>query len=183
MLIGYARVSTADQTNALQLDALKAAGVERIFTDTASGARADRPGLAKAVAALQPGDTLVVWRLDRAGRSLSHLLALIGGIESRGAHFRSLNDHIDTSSATGRLVFNVLGSLAQFERELTIERVNAGLAAAKARGQRMGRRPKLAGRQRSEALRRVAAGEEIRDVAALCGVSYHTLWRAVRASR
>src|SRR5574342_87761 len=139
MLVGYARVSTADQTLGLQKDALAQAGCERVFTDTARGSRADRPGLDEAVDFLRPGDTLVVWRLDRLGRSLRHLIDTLGGLDQRGIGFRSLQEQIDTTTSGGKLVFHVFGALAEFERDLIRERTSAGLAAARARGRRGGR--------------------------------------------
>src|SRR3954465_9319360 len=116
MLIGYARVSTLDQTLALQQDALTVAGCEQLYTDTASGARTDRPGLAQALSHLRPGDTLVVWRLDRLGRSLGHLIDMIKALEQRGIHFKSLQEQLDTATSGGKLVFHVFGALAEFER-------------------------------------------------------------------
>lgn len=125
-LIGYARVSTGDQKLALQHDALNAAGCERIFDDHASGAKTDRPGLAEALAYLRGGDTLVVWKLDRLGRSMSHLIEKVGELAARGVGFRSLTEQIDTTTSGGMLVFNIFGSLAQFERDLIRERTMAG---------------------------------------------------------
>src|SRR5215211_1683828 len=139
MLIGYARVSTTDQTLALQQDALKAAGCEKIFTDTASGSRTDRPGLSEALDFARAGDTLVVWRLDRLGRSLAHLIQTIKDLQQRGVHFKSLQEQLDTGTSGGRLVFHVFGALAEFERDLIRERTHAGLAAARARGRLFGR--------------------------------------------
>src|SRR3954447_7517342 len=139
MLIGYARISTLDQTLALQQDALAAAGCGQVYTDTASGARTDRPGLAQALSHLRAGDTLVVWRLDRLGRSLAHLIETIRELEERGVHFRSLQEQLDTGTSGGKLVFHVFGALAQFERDLIRERTHAGLAAARARGRLFGR--------------------------------------------
>ena len=132
MLVGYARVSTADQTLGLQRDALTAAGCERLFTDTASGSRADRPGLDEALEFLRPGDTLVVWRLDRLGRSLRHLLDTLTVLQARNIGFRSLQEQIDTTTSGGKLVFHVFGALAEFERDLIRERTQAGLEAARA---------------------------------------------------
>lgn len=139
MKIGYARVSTDDQNLDLQRDALAAAGCERLFTDTASGAKASRPGLAEALAFARPGDVLTVWRLDRLGRSLSELVRMVGELQTAGIGFESLTERIDTSTAAGELVFHVFGSIAQFERRLMIERTQAGLAAARARGRKGGR--------------------------------------------
>ncbi|RMS79481.1 Invertase/recombinase like protein Pin, partial [Pseudomonas savastanoi] len=125
-LIGYARVSTAEQDTALQTDALRKAGCERVFEDTASGAKADRPGLADALAYLRNGDVLAVWRLDRLGRSMPHLIETIGALEARGVGFRSLTEAIDTTTPGGRLIFHVFGALGQFERDLIRERTKAG---------------------------------------------------------
>src|ERR687886_70961 len=141
MLIGYARVSTDDQNLDLQRDALHKAGCELIFDDTVSGTKARRPGLEQALSHLRPGDTLVVWRLDRLGRSLRHLIDTVTALAERGVGFRSLTESIDTTTSGGKLVFHIFGALAEFERELIRERAKAGLAAARARG-RIGGRPK-----------------------------------------
>ena len=141
MLIGYARVSTGDQTLSLQLDALTQAGCQKTFTDTLSGTKAERPGLHEALDFLRPGDTLVVWRLDRLGRSLKHLIETVNALSSRGIGFKSLTEQIDTTTSNGKLVFHVFGALAEFERDLIQERTQAGLRAARARG-RVGGRPK-----------------------------------------
>ena len=140
MLIGYARVSTLEQTLDLQHDALAKADVKRVFTDTASGALSARPGLTQALDHLRPGDTLVVWRLDRLGRSLGHLIETVSGLETRGIGFVSLTEQIDTTTSGGTLVFHLFGALAEFERNLIRERTQAGLAAARARGRVGGRR-------------------------------------------
>ncbi len=142
MLIGYARVSTQDQTLDLQTDALNRAGCEKIFTDTTSGAKSERPGLQDAMNHLRAGDTLVVWRLDRLGRTLKHLIAMITELSDRGIGFRSLQENMDTTTSGGKLIFHIFGALAEFEREVIKERTNAGLQAARARG-RLGGRPKL----------------------------------------
>ncbi len=139
-LLGYARVSTLEQEPSLQLDALETAGCERTYTDHASGALADRPELAQAPDHLRRGDTLVVWRLDRLGRSLRHLVDTVGVLEERGVGFRSLTESIDTTTPGGRHVFHVFAALAESERDLIRERTHAGLAAARARGRRGGRR-------------------------------------------
>lgn len=139
MLIGYARVSTADQNQHLQRDALKAAGCVEIFEDTASGAKRDRPGLSNALSRCQPGDSLAVWKLDRMGRSLSHLIEIVRGLEARGIGFRSLTESLDTTTPAGRLIFHVFGALGEFERDLIRERTRAGLAAARIRGRKGGR--------------------------------------------
>ncbi|MFN7571522.1 MAG: recombinase family protein [Betaproteobacteria bacterium] len=141
MKIGYARVSTRDQNPALQVDALKAAGCERIYQDVASGAKTARPALDELLGHLRADDVLVIWKLDRMGRSLRHLVELVGHLMERKVGLLSLNDPIDTTSAQGRLVFNLFASLAEFERELIRERTQAGLTAARARG-RIGGRPK-----------------------------------------
>lgn len=141
MKIGYARVSTRDQNPALQVDALKAAGCERIYQDVASGAKTARPALDELLSQLRAGDVLVIWKLDRMGRSLKHLVELVGNLMERKVGLLSLNDPIDTTSAQGRFVFNLFATLAEFERELIRERTQAGLTAARARG-RVGGRPK-----------------------------------------
>jgi DNA invertase Pin-like site-specific DNA recombinase len=151
MLIGYARVSTQDQSLDLQLDALDKAGCERVFSDRASGAKAARPGLDEALSFARPGDTLVVWKLDRLGRSLRHLIDTIQALSERGIGFRSLQESIDTTTPGGKLVFHVFGALAEFERDLIRERTNAGLKSARTRG-KMGGRPKaLSDKQRQQA--------------------------------
>ena len=141
MKIGYTRVSTRDQNADLQVDALKQAGCERIYQDIASGAKSARPELDKLLGHVRPGDTVVIWKLDRLGRSLKHLVELVGELARRKVGLQSLNDPIDTTHAQGRLVFNLFASLAEFERELIRERTQAGLSAARARG-RVGGRPK-----------------------------------------
>jgi DNA invertase Pin-like site-specific DNA recombinase len=142
-LLGYARVSTTDQHLHVQVDALTAAGCYRVFTETASGARADRPVLAQVLDQLRPGDTLVVWRLDRLGRSLRHLVDTVTRLAELDVGFRSLQEAIDTTTPGGRLVFHIFASLAEFERDLIRERTQAGLAAARARGRNGGRPPVL----------------------------------------
>src|SRR4051794_12327805 len=144
MDIGYARVSTGEQTLALQLDALKAAGCGKVFEETASGAKAERLVLTEALAYARPGDTLVVWRLDRLGRSLEHLIGTGADLAGRGIGFKSPPDQIDPTPSGGKLVFHVFGALAEFEPDLPRERPNAGRAAARARGRKGGRAKKLA---------------------------------------
>ncbi len=179
MRVGYARVSTQDQKLDLQRQALQAAGCDLIFEDHISGTRAKRPGLDKVLAKLAPGVVLVVWRLDRLGRSLSHLVEVLKVIESKGAGFVSLNEAIDTTSASGRLVFHMMAALAEFERALIVERTQAGLAAAKARGAKLGRRRKLTPKQITHGRALLDAGETGRSVAQSLGVSRATLYRAL----
>ena len=178
MMIGYARVSTEDQNLDLQRDAL--AGAEKIFEDRASGARDDRPGLADALSHLRKGDCLVVWRLDRLGRSMRSLIDFVENLRERGIDFRSINEGIDTTSAAGRFFFHVLAALAQMERELIRERTNAGLAAARARGRKGGRRPKLSAKQIAHARKLLEdRNTTIKDVAATFGVNRATIYRAL----
>lgn len=184
MLIGYARVSTDDQDLALQRDALEAAGCERIFTDTMSGAKAERPGLAAALDHGRPGDTLVVWRLDRLGRSLTNLIELMQRLEARGIGFKSLSEQIDTTTSGGKLVFHIFGALAEFERELIRERTRAGLAAARARGRQGGRPKKLDRKTTAMAQQLYDAGEHpIADICQMLRVSRATLYRAITVSK
>src|SRR5438874_3910706 len=154
MLIGYARVSTQEQTLDLQRDELQQAGCEKVFTDTLSGATADRPGLTDALAFVRPGDALVVWRLDRLGRSLPHLIATVSALRDRGIGFKSLHEQIDTTTPSGKLIFHVFGALAEFERDLIRERTQAGLHAARARG-RVGGRPKALDPKKVDMLQRL----------------------------
>lgn len=178
--IGYARVSTADQDPALQADALAAAGCTRIFFDAASGALADRPELAAALDYLRPGDTLVVWRLDRLGRSLRHLIATVEELRARGVEFASLTESIDTSTPAGRLIFHTFAALAEFERDLIRERTEAGLAAARARG-RLGGRPSVMTTEKLKVARAMYdSGEHTTAaIARTVGVSRATLYRAL----
>jgi len=141
MFVGYARVSLPEQHLALQTDALQRAGCERLYTDTVSGGQAERPGLRTALEVLRAGDTFVVWKLDRLGRSLSHLVETIQDLHQQGIHFKSLQENIDTTSGAGKLVFHLFAALAEFERDLIRERTRAGLAAARERG-KLGGRPK-----------------------------------------
>ena len=143
MDIGYARVSTSDQNTSLQIDALNAAGCEKIYEELFSGASKDRPELSRCIDVLRSGDTLTVWRLDRLGRSLKDLVAIISDLEERGVGFRSINESIDTTTPGGKLVFHIFAALAEFERSLIQERTRAGLAAARARGRKGGRKPKM----------------------------------------
>jgi DNA invertase Pin-like site-specific DNA recombinase len=178
-LVGYARVSTADQDPKLQLDALHRAGCERCFVDYASGVRADRPELAAVLDYLRPGDTLVVWKLDRLGRSLSHLIELLGQLEQRGVHFASLTEGMDTATPMGRLLFSIMGALAEFERSLIRERTVAGLAAARAAGRRGGRPRALTDDQVDQVRILRAAGKGSASIARTLGVSRMTVYRAL----
>ncbi len=181
-LIGYARVSTADQDTALQTDALRKAGCERVFEDTVSGVKADRPGLAAALAYLRDGDVLVVWRLDRLGRSLPHLIETIGALEARGVGFRSLSESIDTTTPGGRLIFHVFGALGQFERDLIGERTKAGLAAAAARGRKGGRKPVVTADKLRRAREHLANGLNVREAAARLKIGKTALYAALQAA-
>src|ERR671913_2352943 len=165
MQIGYARVSTQEQTLALQQDALTQAGCEQVFTDTVSGSQDERPGLSDALSHLRAGDTLVVWRLDRLGRSLRHLIDTITALNDRGVGFKSLQENIDTTTSGGKLVFHIFGALAEFEREIIRERTQAGLTAARARG-KSGGRPKALTDKQVEMLRHLAADKDrsIKDI-------------------
>lgn len=181
MKIGYARVSTGDQSLDLQRDALRAAGCDTVFEDVISGASRERPGLDAALAALRMGDMLVTWRLDRLGRSLSHLIALVGDLDRRGCGLVSLSEAIDTASASGKLLFHIMGALAEFERALISERTKAGLAARRSRGQHLGRRPKLSPNDIADARHTLACSDCPKAQLALrLGVSRVTLWRALR---
>lgn len=181
-LIGYARVSTVEQDTALQTDALSKAGCERIFEDTASGAKADRLGLAAALSYAREGDALVVWRLDRLGRSLSHLIEMISALEERGVGFRSITESIDTTTSGGRLIFHVFGALGQFERDLIRERTKAGLAAAAARGRKGGRKPVVSTEKLQRAQELIANGLTVREAAARIKVGKTALYAALQAA-
>jgi len=183
MLIGYARVSTTDQTLALQQDALVKAGCGRIFTDTASGAQIDRPGLSEALSHLREGDILVVWKLDRLGRSLKDLITRITELQNRDIGFKSLTEQIDTTTSGGKLIFHIFGALAEFERDIIKERTQAGLAAARARGKRGGRRPTL--KPKDIAMVRKLYEDkqtEVSDICRMFKISRMTLWRYVKTS-
>jgi DNA invertase Pin-like site-specific DNA recombinase len=182
MLIGYARVSTADQKLDLQNDALTKAGCERIFTDTASGANAARTGLEQALAFARQGDTLVVWKLDRLGRSLRHLVETLADLRGRGVGFRSLQESLDTTTSGGKLVFHVFAALAEFERDLIRERTQAGLQAARARGRKGGRPRSLNATKLAQA--RSLHKDPANTIAAICatlGISRATFWRHLAA--
>jgi DNA invertase Pin-like site-specific DNA recombinase len=181
MLIGYARVSTQDQTLNLQKDALEKAGCSKIFTDTISGATTDRPGLEKALSFIRPGDTLVVWRLDRLGRSLKHLIETITTLHDRHIGFKSITENIDTTTSGGKLIFHIFGALAEFERDIIKERTKAGLAAARARG-RTGGRPKTLTRNK-KAMAQVLYNDPKNTIADICktfNISRATLYRYIQ---
>ena len=182
MLIGYARVSTHDQNLSLQSDALKQAGCSRIFDDKISGSRADRPGLAQALQILREGDTLVVWKLDRLGRSVKHLVNLVGELNQQGVQFKSLTDAIDTGTPSGRFFFHVMASLAEMERELTVERTQAGLQIARQLGRKGGRKRQMTESKIESAKKLLTTGIPPRDVAKNLGVSVPTLYRWIPAS-
>ena len=184
MQIGYARVSTGEQTLDLQRDALTKAGCDRIFEETASGAKADRLLLKEALAYARSGDTLVVWRLDRLGRSLKHLIETVAELATRGIGFKSLTEQIDTTTPGGKLIFHVFGALAEFERDLIRERTNAGLAAARARG-RTGGRPKKLADPKTLALAQALYDGGTTDIETICktlGISRATLYRSLEQS-
>jgi DNA invertase Pin-like site-specific DNA recombinase len=180
MLIGYARVSTHEQTLALQQDALHKAGCNKLFTDTASGAQTERKGLEAALSYVRKGDTLVVWRLDRLGRSLPHLITTMTALEERGIGFKSLTENIDTTTSGGKLIFHIFGALAEFERNLIRERTTAGLTAARARGRTGGRPKVLTGRQLSIA--QSLYDDPTNSIAEICQtlkISRPTLYRSI----
>ena len=183
-LVGYARVSTRDQTVALQLDALQAAGCVRVFEETASGAQRDRPQLAAALDYMRADDTLVVWKLDRLARSTKQLIETVEDLARRGIGFRCLTQDIDTTTAGGRLVFTIFSTIAEFEREIIQERTRAGLDAARARGRRGGRPPALKARDLKEARALLADPEiTVEEVAARLKVSPSTLYRHLPGGR
>lgn len=182
MLIGYARVSTDEQNLALQLDALTLAGCQQIFQDEGiSGAATERRALKAALAALSPGDVLVTWKLDRLGRSLAHLIEIISRLEEQNIGIRSLSEAIDTTTASGRLLFHVMGAIAEFERNLISERTRAGMASAKARGQHLGRTRKISEEEAEWAKRTIELGRMTPcEVARLLRVAPLTLDRSMR---
>lgn len=179
-LLGYARVSTTDQDAALQLDALTAAGCHRVFVDTLSGSLERRPELDKLIDQLRPGDTVVVWRLDRLSRSIRHLIDQLQVLADRGVGFRSLQETIDTTTPGGRLVFHVFAALAEFERDLIRERTTAGLQAARARGRHGGRPPRLSADQ-VKAARRMYEQQDmtVTQIGKVLGVSRTTIYRTL----
>jgi DNA invertase Pin-like site-specific DNA recombinase len=180
MKIGYCRVSTDEQNPDLQLAALKRAGCKRIFTDKATGVHVKRPQLVKCLASLQAGDVLIVWKLDRLGRSLRDLITLLDDLKARDIAFRSLTEAIDTTTPTGRAMWQMVGILAELERSLIQERTKAGWAAAVARGVKMGRKPLLSAPQIAHARKLLEQGERPVHVAQLLNVSRRTLERALR---
>jgi DNA invertase Pin-like site-specific DNA recombinase len=182
--IGYARVSTAEQDTAMQRSALQAAGALKVFEDVASGAKAGRPGLAAALAYLRDGDTLAVWKLDRLGRSLPHLVQTVAELEKRGVGFRSLTENIDTTTPNGRLVFHLFAALADFERDLIRERTRAGLVAAKARGRSGGRRAVVTPDKLTRARELIdRKGLTVREAAARVKVGKTALYKALANSQ
>lgn len=178
--IGYARVSTEDQELALQLDALAKAGCETVYQEKISGKKLERPELAHCLKALREGDTLVVWRMDRLGRSLAHLVQTIAELEARGVAFESLTEKIETASATGKLMFHVFAAMAEFERNLISERTIAGLRAARARGRKGGRKPSLDVQQKKEIAALLRDPEiSVTEVAKRYEVSRNTIYRSI----
>jgi DNA invertase Pin-like site-specific DNA recombinase len=182
MLIGYARVSTHDQTLHLQKDALEKAGCEQIFTDTVSGTKAERKGLTAALSHLRAGDMLVVWRLDRLGRSLRHLIDTITALAERGVGFKSLQENIDTTTSGGKLVFHIFGALAEFEREIIRERTQAGLASARSRG-KVGGRPRTLSPKEIQMLNSMAQDKSltVADICKTLGIGRTTFYRYVKS--
>ena len=170
-LIGYARISTTEQKLDPQVDALKSAGCETVFEDIISGAKAERPGLNEALAFLRAGDTLVVWKLDRLGRSMKHLVETVTGLGQHGVGFRSLTEGVDTTTTSGTLVFHLFGALAQFERDLIIERTQAGLKAAASRGRKGGRKPVVTPKKIEQAKAYISDGLTVREAAARLKIS------------
>jgi len=177
MKIGYARVSTEDQTVQAQVDALEAAGCDRIFTEVASGAKKDRPILNDAIQFLRDGDVLVCYKLDRVARSLPHLIAIMDSLNERNIGFQSLTEDINTTTPSGKLIFHIFGAISEFERDLIKERTMSGLAAARRRG-RIGGRPKaMTDQKKIAAIKLLSSGTPAKDVAETIGVSLPTLYR------
>jgi DNA invertase Pin-like site-specific DNA recombinase len=181
MKYGYARVSTGDQSPAIQLAALKRAGCKKIFRDDGfiRCHRQARPALLRCLKALEPGDTLTVWKLDRLGRSLRDLITMLDDLRGRGVKFHSLTEAIDTATPTGRAMWQMIGLLAELERSLIVERTQAGMKEARRRGVKFGRKKKLAPAQIAKARKLIEAGERVEDVAALWNVGRTTLYRAL----
>src|SRR3954452_24448838 len=184
MLIGYARVSTNEQNLDLQRDALKTAGCEQIYTDQVSGTTAQRPGLEQAFSHLRTGDTLVVWRLNRLGRSLKHLIETVNDLQEKGIGFKSITESLDTTTSGGKLVFHIFGALAEFEREIIRERTNAGLSAARARG-RNGGRPKKRNKKQIEMLQHLAADRKhsVKEICQTLGIGRTAFYRYVNTDQ
>jgi DNA invertase Pin-like site-specific DNA recombinase len=181
MNIGYARVSTSEQVLSLQEDALKAAGCKQIYTDTASGTTANRPGLGKALAYARDGDTIVVWRLDRLGRSVQHLIQIVQELQDRNIGFKSLQESIDTTTCGGKLIFHIFSALAEFERNLIRERTLAGLNAARARG-RNGGRPSSLTEQQAKRLRELyqAGNSTVGEICKIYNISQKSFYNYAR---
>lgn len=184
MLVGYARVSTADQSLDLQLDAFKKIDCTQIFTDTVSGYKTERAGLQRALEYVRAGDTLVVWKLDRLGRNLRHLITTISELKERGVGFKSLQEGMDTSTPMGMMIFHVFGALAEFERDLIRERVIAGMEAARARG-RLGGRPGKLTKARWEMVRDLynSKQQSVGEICEFAGISKTTLYRLLKKER
>lgn len=183
MLVGYARVSTPSQSLDLQTKALKEAGCDKIFSDIASGAKTARPGLKDAEMVLREGDALVVWKLDRLGRSIQHLIESINALKEKGIGFRSLQEAIDTQTSGGKLVFHIFSALAEFERDLIRERTNAGLEAARARGKKGGR-PKSLGQPKNITLLKQMHADpnySISDICKTLNISRSTFYRYLKS--
>lgn len=181
MIIGYARVSTLDQNEQLQTDALTKAGSERVFIDHASGAKAHRPELDRLLDVIRDGDTLVVWKLDRLGRSVQNLVDLMSLLQSRGVGFRSLTENMDTTTPGGVLVFNVFAAMAQFERDLIRERTNAGLQDSRARGRKGGRPSKLSEKDRARIRELYQGGTlTVQEIARQYGVARNTIYTSIK---
>mgnify|MGYP001549365467 CR=1 FL=1 len=181
MLIGYARVSTSDQELRLQKDALQKAGCERVFEEQMTGSRADRPGLQQALSHLRAGDTLAVWKLDRVGRSMGHLVEFVTKLEEQGIQFRSLTESIDTTSPMGTFFFHIMAALAQMERDLIAERTRAGLEAARARGRQGGRPRKIDNEKLGHIRELLKQGKQVQEIARLLGVDRSTIYRRLKA--
>lgn len=183
-VVGYARVSTDDQNLTLQKDALEKAGCTKFFTDTISGSKSSRPGLDELLKYSREGDTVVVWRLDRLGRSLKDLIEIVGKLEVNGIALKSLNESIDTSSSSGKLIFHIFGALAEFERNLIRERTNAGLESAKARG-RVGGRPKKLEPKKIDIAKELYKSNEhsVIEICDLVGVSKPTLYKYLKTNK
>lgn len=184
MLIGYARVSTPDQNLDLQTDALKIANCEQIFTDIASGAKAERVGLEQAIKTCRKGDTLVVWKLDRLGRSLPHLVETVSLLISKGIGFKSLQENIDTTTSGGKLIFHIFASLAEFERDIISERTKAGLSAARARG-RLGGRPKSVDEKKQKAALALKSdlSYSVKEICNIVGISRNTYYKYTKTEK